>query len=413
VVVKLTAKTIDTIVLPAGKAELVMFDEDIAGFFVRVRAGGSRTFGYQYKLGTKHRRMTLGSAVKEAFPEIRKRVMDLQAQVRLGQDPAATKETAKQQAAETFKAIADLYLAKQGKAARPKTRRESTRYLCKLAKPLHGRPVAAITRRDIAELLAKAEAGVTSGSGAVTANRLRSALSSLFAWAMREGLCEANPVIATNQRAEASRERVLTMSELAEVWRALEGIPAGDAVRLLMLTGQREAEIGGLRWVEVDDGLSRITLPGSRTKNKQEHIVPLSEPAREILARRPHVVGWACIFTAGEGGFVNWGRLKKNIDRKPHEARVEAFGADATPMPHWTFHDLRRSVATHMGDDLDVLPHVIEATLNHRSGSKRGVAGIYNHARYLPHTTAALTLWAEHLMAAVTGAPAKVVPLRA
>jgi hypothetical protein len=91
---KLTAKTIDTIKLPAGKSELVAFDDEVAGFFVRVRAGGSRTFGYQYRIGTKNRRLTLGVAVKEAFPNIRQRVLDLHAQVRLGQDPAAAKEAA-------------------------------------------------------------------------------------------------------------------------------------------------------------------------------------------------------------------------------------------------------------------------------------------------------------------------------
>ena len=86
---KLTAKTIDSVQIHHGKAEHIVYDDETAGFGIRVRAGGSGTFIYQYKIGTKNRRMSLGSAVKEAFPDIRKRVLDLQAQVRLGTDPAA------------------------------------------------------------------------------------------------------------------------------------------------------------------------------------------------------------------------------------------------------------------------------------------------------------------------------------
>jgi hypothetical protein len=77
-----------------------------------------------------------------------------------------------------------------------------------------------------------------------------------------------------------------------------------------------------------------------------------------------------------------------------------------------TLHDLRRSTATGMAR-IGVQPHVVEAVLNHQSGSKGGIAGIYNLNTYLPEKTAALTMWAEHVIAVVTGKSAKVVRLRA
>lgn len=406
---KLNAKTIDTIQLPAGKSELVVFDDDVAGFFVRVRAGGSRTFGYQFRIGTKNRRLTLGTAVKEAFPDIRKRVLDLQAQVRLGTDPAAVKEAAvaatRREAEKSFKGVADLYLAKQEKSARPRTYGETKRYLNVTAKRLHDRPIATVTRRDIAELLTATETGVMRGTGAATANRLRANLSSMFSWAMREGLCESNPVMNTNKREQQSRSRVLSMTELVDIWRALPDDNFGMAMKILMLTAQRRNEIGGLRWSELDDGMTRITLPPERLKNKggkdrQAHVVPLAYVARDILSRVPRIASQDCLFSTSDG-ISNWGQRKDELDANlPH-------------LPHWTIHDLRRSVATHMAGDLAVLPHVVEAVLNHYSGSKAGVAGVYNHAKYLKESIAALTLWAEHLMAAISGTCAKVVPLRA
>jgi hypothetical protein len=106
-----SAVTIGKNSLPAGKSEHLEFDDEIAGFFLRIRAGGSRTFGYQFRVGRKNRRLTLGTAVKEAFPDIRTRVLILQAQVRLGIDPAGTTETKRREADQTFGRLVDQYIA--------------------------------------------------------------------------------------------------------------------------------------------------------------------------------------------------------------------------------------------------------------------------------------------------------------
>jgi integrase len=102
-------------------------------------------------------------------------------------------------------------------------------------------------------------------------------------------------------------------------------------------------------------------------------------------------------------GFSGWGKAKEKLDARVAEAKEL--------LEHWTVHDLRRTVATRMAE-LGVQPHIVEAVLNHVSGHKGGVAGIYNRATYDREKREALNLWAEHLMATVEGSAATVVPLK-
>jgi integrase len=161
----------------------------------------------------------------------------------------------------------------------------------------------------------------------------------------------------------------------------------GRIVRLLMLTAQRRDEIGGLRWQEIEsqDDVSKalIALPSERTKNSRQHDVPLSQAALDVLAEQHRIAGRDLVFGEGEGGYSGWSRSKERLD------------ADAKIKP-WTLHDLRRTAATRMAD-LGVQPHVIEAILNHVSGHKAGVAGIYNRSTYAAEKRAALDLWANHV----------------
>jgi len=228
-------------------------------------------------------------------------------------------------------------------------------------------------------------------------------LSAFFNWCISEGYAENNPVVGTNRRPEKSRDRVLSDSDLTAIWAATAGADDYSAiVRLLMLTGCRADEIGSLSWAEVFD--DRVVLPGSRVKNSRDHIVPLSAPAQAILHARPKMLGRDFVFgrAHSDGGFAGWSSCKVLLDE-----RIKASGAK---VKDWTNHDLRRSVATRMGE-LGVQPHIIEAVLNHVSGHKHGVAGIYNRATYAAEKQAALILWADHLMNVVEGKARKVVPL--
>lgn len=405
---KLTAKSVAALSLANSESEKIVWDDDVPGLGLRMRAGGSRNWVFQYKVGNKHRRMTLGALSALPLAAARETAGDLHAKVRLGGDPAAVKADNRQRAAETFEPIVKRFLVRQQTRLKPRTYVEIERHLLTNAKPLHGLSIAGIQRRDIAELLS----ALRDGHSESVANHVRASLSALFAWAMREGLAEANPVIGTNRAETVSRDRVLSEAELREIWAALREDAYSDIVRVLMLTGQRREEIGALRWSEIDWDKGTIVLPPARTKNKREHVVPMSGATCDVLKARRRVVGRDLVFGEGEGGFSGWSKAKENLDARLLEARREAFGKKAQSMPDWRLHDIRRSVATGMAE-IGVQPHVIEAVLNHVSGHKAGVAGVYNRAAYLPEKTAALARWADHLQAAVAGAPAKVVPLKA
>jgi integrase len=148
--------------------------------------------------------------------------------------------------------------------------------------------------------------------------------------------------------------------------------------------------IGSLRWSEIDSAKALLALPGSRTKNGRPHDVPLSTTALEALSGHPRRDDRDFVFGEGKGGFSGWSKAKAALD--------EACGVEG-----WTLHDLRRTAATRMAD-VGVLPHVIEAVLNHVSGHRAGVAGIYNRSTYATEKRAALELWANHLMIAIAQA---------
>jgi integrase len=154
-----------------------------------------------------------------------------------------------------------------------------------------------------------------------------------------------------------------------------------------------------------------IVFPSARTKNRRDHEIPMTNAVRGILEFRDRRVGRDLVFGTGKGPFSGWSNAKEMLDAKLLETRKETDGKKAKPFPAWRLHDIRRSVATHMAEN-GVQPHVIEAVLNHVSGHKAGVAGIYNRAVYAAEKVAALTLWADRLASIVDGSAPVVVPIR-
>jgi predicted small metal-binding protein len=261
--VKLTAKTTVGLALPRGKSDHIYFDDDIPGFGVRVREGGSRSWVFQYRIGTKQRRMALGAVSAVPLGLARENAGKLAARVRLGGDPARDKELARKEAADTFGALVERYLETRKPEWRPRSYAEVSRHLTKHAKPLHGQPITAVSQRAISELLNR----IARDSGDTTCNRVRASVSAFLSWVLREGirLPEGNVASNTNKREERSRERVLADAELRAIWAACEADDYGAILKLLILTGQRANEIAGLRQDEL--GAAEIALPGERTKN--------------------------------------------------------------------------------------------------------------------------------------------------
>jgi integrase len=382
------------------------WDDKVTGFGQRDR-NGKRTWVIQYRLGSQQRRMRIGSAEKLGAAQAREAARKILAKVELGHDPAAEKRDAREGAKHTLRAVAKEYLTAKKSELRNRTYLEHARYLgvdpndarkprrelTRYWAPLHSRPVATITRKDVAGQVTR----ISKDSGATAAARARTVLSSMYAWAVGAGVVEVNPVVGTNVPPEPPpRDRVLSDMELAAVWSAAPDTAYGTIVKMLILTACRREEIGGLRECEIDRDGRMIRLPKERTKNHCAHDIPLSDFAWSIL--EPALSDQECLFGRdGAAGFKGWPRAK--------DALVLAGAAP------FRLHDLRRTVATRMAD-LGVLPHIIEAVLNHQGGHKRGVAGIYNKSRYQDGVRAALLLWSSHVQSLVEGQARKIIPIR-
>jgi integrase len=209
-------------------------------------------------------------------------------------------------------------------------------------------------------------------------------------------------VIGTRRPAEvAPRDRVLTPRELVAVWRACDGDVDHDRIiRLLILLGSRRQEVGGMTWSELDLDAGTWTLPKERSKNHRAHTVVLPPTALAMIRSVPRTDRDPLFGDRSNAGFTRWTQDKQELDRRL-EDRVGP----------WRVHDIRRSAATHMAE-IGIEPHHIEACLNHYSGDRSGIAGVYNRANYARAVQNALARWDEHLRALVEGREPKVVPLR-
>ena len=183
---RLTVKSIGDIKLPPGKSDHVEWDDDIAGFGLRIRNGSKPTWIYRYRIGKKQRSITLGNTKSVPLATARANAGQLEAKIRLGGDPALDKETARAAASDLTGALIDQYLdVRQAEQHwRPASLREVRRYLLVYAKPLHGLPVTAISQRETAKLLNK----ITDDSGIATSNRFRAALVAFLRWTIEQGI---------------------------------------------------------------------------------------------------------------------------------------------------------------------------------------------------------------------------------
>jgi integrase len=399
--------------LDDGKSDQIFFDADEKGFGFRLRRDGvrlRRSWVVQYRIKGRTRRAKIGDYPTVSADQARKKAKTILASVQLGTDPQAEKEAERAKGSRSLRAVAEQYLEMKAlEVQRGQYRASSLRvtklYLTKpdYFGPLHLHAITDITVQDIATRLNT----INKNNGTVTAGRARSALSSVFAWAMRQGYMGPNPhnpvAVTENPDDAVSRDLVLGDVELAEVWRATGDEDFGKVIRLLILTGCRREEIGGLRWSEIDRDAGTITLPSERVKNRREHVLPITPLMAQIIDSVPPVVGRDQVFGArSANGFSGWDVAKKALDeRLAGKLKGKSAG--------WRPHDLRRSVATNLIERLDVEPHVVEAILNHHSGHRSGVAGIYNKAKYARQIRSALSLWDDHIRALVQGGRRKVV----
>ena len=323
--------------------------------------------------------MSLGTYPAISLAEAREAWREARADAQAGRDPATVRK--RQTGANDFPTVLDEWLKRD--QAHNKTKEAVKRLIDKDATPAwQYRQITDIGRRDILDVI---DAVADRGS-VITARRLQAHLHRLFKWAVQRGIIAANPAAdLPKPGAETKRDRVLTDEELVKVWRAAEdlGWPFGHAVQLLILTGARREEIGGLKWAEV--GVTEIQLEGERTKNGEPHTIPFSTATTAVLETVPHIGHSEFVFTTnGKTPISGWSRAKRQLDQL----------ADITTP--WRIHDLRRTVATGL-QKLGVILQVIEAVLGHVSGSRAGVVGVYQRHSFDAEKAAALEAWGAHV----------------
>jgi len=398
---KLTAATVAALGLPDGKNDIIYFDETMAGFGYRLRRSHDgkrllRSWIVQYKRAGASRRVLLGSAEVLSAEAARTAAKKLLSRIVLGEDPAADRADRREKDKLSLRSQVEQYLALKARELRPKTLREVTRYLSgPYFRPLHGIAIDMIGRKDVASRLG----AIQREHGDIVAKAARDKLSAFYVWAMQEGLTEANPVIGTRApQGNKPRDRVLSNVEFVAIWNACKDDDYGKIIKLLILTGCRRAEIGGMCWSEFDlDGPQPSwTLPAERSKNGKAHTLPLMPMAFAIIKGAPRMVSRDQLFGSRSGaGFASWDRDKAALNER-------------SGVTNWTPHDIRRSVTTKMAD-IGVQPHVIEQILNHQSGHKAGPAGIYNRSAYEREVRNALALWEDQVRTLVEGGERKVI----
>lgn len=416
--VTLTTKGIEAMAAPAERTELP--DASVKGLYLVVQKTGSKAWALRARVAGKPVKMTLGQWPKMGLAAARAAAVEAKEKIEFGVDPVAERkaEAEAQAVAEAAKRDLMKEVIKDFEKRHLKHTRSGDQTMAFFRREVIGpwgeRPIHSITKRDCIDLLD----GIVDRGSPVSANRLRAHLNTLFNWAVGRDVIQRNPLDGVRPPApEKSRERVLTDEEIRLLWGATGtmGYPFGSIIRLLLLTGARLREVAEMTRAEVSADGTVWTLPAARSKNGDEHVVPLSKEAAAIIAAAPKVGKSAFVFTTtGVSPVSGFTRAREKLARLMAEAANKDRPEDAEPVviPAFTLHDLRRSAATGMAG-LRFPPHVVEAVLNHRSGTRRGIASVYNRHDHLDEKREALAAWAQRVQEIVSGKPANVVKLPA
>lgn len=404
--------------------QIELWDDLVPGFGLRIAAGGARTYFVMKRLNGRLVRRTVGKVPpftltpgeplgpdELALPEARERARQMLVNLARGIDPvakAAGSSSAPAAAPVTFSEVAAAYFADPARrgGASLRSKGELERKVRVDLAHWKDRPMAEITRADV-----RAAINAKHKTSPVAANRLLALVRRIFRWAVREEIVGANPAMDIEPTPETERERVLTLSELARVWHGAEalGYPFGPLIHVLILTAQRRSEVAGMRRSEIDG--SSWKLPDDRAKRGKGHLVPLSPRALAIIEAAPQIGKSDLIFTTGKrqpgkgeteaAAVSGWSRMKDRLDKVIAEAAAKAadepLDMERHSLPHWTLHDLRRSVSTHLrdgevmgeGDRVDRL--TISKILNHAEG---GMTRLYDRYSSDPEKRRALEAWA-------------------
>jgi len=342
----------------------ITYDTDVAGFGIRITKSGARAFVLNYRTRAgRERRYTIGPFGKEwSTAAARTRAAELKRKIEAGADPLADVQSERD--APTVADLCDRYREKHLPKKRPTSQVDDNGMIAQHIRPTLGnRKVASIDFTDIDDLHRKLTRGTKQRRGTPhRANRVVALLSKLFALSIRWGWRADNPVKGVERNPENRRQRYLTEAELERLVQALaahEDQEAANIVRLLLLSGARRGEVLAARWEDFDLEGGVWTKPGATTKQKTEHRVPLSAPARQLLAELRDTADNNAVYVfPGRGGEGHRTDLKKPWSAICRQADISGL----------RLHDLRHSYASFLVSSGLSLP-VIGALLGHTQPS--------------------------------------------
>lgn len=411
--VKLTKRTIDALSL-SGRDQFY-WDDELPGFGLKVTRGGRKVYICQYRTGGRGsptRRYTIGPhgawTPEKARDEAKRLLVDKDR----GIDVQAAKVERTRIATDLgFSAYADRFLRDYVKHEWAASYAFAEGILRLHVKPvLKAKPLPSIRKADVTVIFDRIPA-----SQAALRRNVYAVVSRLLRWAVGRGDIERSPLEGFEAPpVAASRDRVLSDDELRLCWlgAVAMGDPFGSLYRLLILTGQRRDEVAGLRWEELRRTARLWSLPGARAKNGIASDIHLSASAIAVLDALAGGEKWPrrgfVLTTTGETAVSGFSKAKARLDGQMLAiARKEATEAgddpDKVALAPWRVHDLRRTLATG-GQRLGVRFEVVEAILNHVSGARSGVAGVYQRHDWKDEKRAALDAWAVHVQRVVEGA---------
>jgi integrase len=372
------------------------WDTKQPGLVLRVQPTGHRAFKVVYSFRGRPRWWHVGDVGRVGLGDARRMARRVLLDVAEGKDPVAERRA--ERGSGTFAELAQRYVDEHAKR-KNRSWRQADYLVRKHLLPRWGKLEAkSIGRADVRAAIAKIGAPVL-------ANQTLAAASAIFSWGVKQEILTINPVKGVERHDTASRERVLSDSEVKMFWNAFDdaGLVRGSALKAILLTGQRPGEIAHMRREHIRDGWwelpgrpdANVGWPG--TKNGETHRVWLSEPVRAILAEigNDAITGFA--FASAHGGAVT------GLAAAMRDVCTNVGAERATP------HDLRRTFSTavtRLGFGRDAMNRVT----NHKEG---GIASVYDRYQYESENRRVMEAVASHIVALAEGRPVdNVVTLR-
>lgn len=388
--VEMTDRFLKSLKAPS-EGRLEVSDTKRRGLRFRLSSKGVAVWMYEKRVkGGPKRKHTLGKWPSLSLAEARSISLEIEAEANRGIDRIEIERQRREDDAlarsntltvrEVIEVYSDLHLSNL------RTGKERKRQLLTGLETRLSAPISELTHQDFQRVID----GKMMQGRKVYANRIRSALIAFSQWAWVRGYVpEHLGLRIAKPTKETARERVLSLEEVKMIYQASGELGAlwGPLVRLLILTGQRRAEISSLRWSEVDLDKSRISKSGARTKNGKPHITHLSNEAKRLLANIASTDSDFVFTTTGTTPVSGLSKVKDRLD-----------GILGDRVQPWRFHDFRTAMATALADAGES-ETVVDRIQNHvASGSApSAVARVYNQAELLQQRARALDRW-EHMV---------------